>query len=366
MSLEFLKRHLKQRTLKPVYLFYGEEELLLRRTLRHLETWLEKQEGVAAKYNLAPETATLAEVLALVQSPPLWTGRQLIIVWQADKLVSTSAAAETPAGSRSRAQKAAAGQFQRPLEQLAHYLEAPAPGTLLILVGLGLKEAEVRKHPLWRRLAAQEAAIYFPKLKEREISGWLMEEARRLNKILTPEAAARLLELVGPQLPELAQELEKLALYGGPEAQLTREMVEQLCGSSRSYTIFELGDALGQSQPQRALQILHRLLQLGEPPILIVTLLARQLRLLLRVQEEVEQGGAGADLARKLGVPEFVAQKLKQQAARWQPLQLLGALVQLQEADAGLKTGSLAPALLLENFILTLSQAARTAGRPRH
>lgn len=359
MSLELLRRHLQEQHLRPAYLFYGEEELLLRRTLQYLEKWLEKREGIAARYDLSPDHATLAELLTLLQSPPLWGGRQVVVVWQAEKFWP-----EVSASDR-RSKRRQTGGALEAAEMLARYLETPATANLLLLVCLGLKDSDLKKTRLWQALGSRLTAIYFPKLKEKEVLGWVTDEARRLGKTLAPGVAELLVELVGPDLSELAQELEKLALYSGSDTCISRDMVTRLSGASRHYTVFELGEALGQRDPLRALKILHRLLSLGEPPALVVTLLARQLRLLLKVCEAAPHSPSPAELAKKLGVHEFVARRLSHQAAGWSPAQLLEALLRLQEVDAGLKTGTQAPALLLENFLLTLSRPAKTAGRPK-
>ncbi len=83
-------------------------------------------------------------------------------------------------------------------------------------------------------------------------------------------------------------------------------------------------------------------------------MLARQLRLLLRTQDKLAQGMPPAQLAKELGVPPFVAEKLQRQAAQFTPQDLQDQLLRLQEADLQLKTGMSAPQLLLEEVILTL------------
>lgn len=336
MRAALLDRHLKQGHLQPVYLFFGEEEFLIRRALRRLEQGLQHRGELAAKYQFTAKATALEEILAQARSPQLWGGRQLLIIWEADKF--------SPAE----------------LTSLATYCQAPAAAAILVLVALGLKAKEVEKHKFWRHFLAQEAALGFPKLKEVEIIAWLDREAKAQGKILAAGAAQRLLELVGPDLQELHQELEKLLLYSGMEPQITLAMVNQLGSTSHNYTIFELVAALGQRQPVPALKILNRLLTLGEPPHRILVMLARQVRLLLKIQEGRQQRLTLPELARRLEVHPFAVEKLQRQAASLSPAALHQALIRLQEIDAAVKAGMPAPALLLENFILTLSQTSKT------
>ncbi|MFP3867842.1 MAG: DNA polymerase III subunit delta [Desulfobacteraceae bacterium] len=330
MSHPTLERHLKKHTILPVYLFYGEEELLIRRALARL------QEGLGAGDNMRPEKTileaeetNLAEVLSQARVPSLWSGQQLIILYNVDRYNATE------------------------LKPLEAYLDAPAPHTCLVLTAPGLKPKEVGRNPYWRRLQDEDAALGFFRLKETALPRWLAGEANRLGKVLAPAAAQRLIESVGDNLLDLAQELEKLVLYMDPEKTITADMVGHLSSPSRSYSIFALVDALGQQQPSQALQVLNRLLEMGEPPLRILVMLARQLRLLIRLQEY--QGPAAVDeIASHLGLPRSVVGKLQRQAAHFRVADLRSHLYTVHLADQGMKSGTAPAQLWLEKIILEL------------
>ncbi|OPX19893.1 MAG: hypothetical protein BZ151_06805 [Desulfobacca sp. 4484_104] len=73
MSHPILERHLKKQTLRPVYLFYGEEEFLLRRALERLQTGLRADDQQQSeKHILEAEDTSLAEVLSQARVPSLW------------------------------------------------------------------------------------------------------------------------------------------------------------------------------------------------------------------------------------------------------------------------------------------------------
>ena len=171
------------------------------------------------------------------------------------------------------------------LKAVTGYLDRPAPRAWVVLLAEGLKAREVEKHGVWGRLAKEEAALGFYRLREGELHQWLTREARHLGKNLTLAAAQRLVEIVGDNLADLSQELEKLALYAGGEKTLTPNLVNQLATHSRSFNIFALVDALGETGAQKRLSALAHLLDLGEPPARILVMLARQLRLLLRLKD---------------------------------------------------------------------------------
>ncbi len=216
----------------------------------------------------------------------------------------------------------------------------------MVLLAEGLKAREVEKHAVWGRLAREEAALGFYRLREGELYQWLTREARHLGKNLTLAAAQRLVEMVGDNLAELSQELEKLALFAGPENALTPALVTQLASHSRTYNIFALVDALGAPGFHQRLASLGHLLDLGEPPAKILGMLARQVRMLIRVKEGA--GANPAELARSLNVPQGVVKRLAQQGARFSDAALKAHLGLLHQVDFHLKTSTGNPRLWLE------------------
>ena len=340
MSHPVLARHLKKNVLQPVYLWYGEEDFLIRRALARLEDWLQEQDELAARVVLDAAETPLAEAVAVARSPQLWGGRQLVVLWEVE---------------RYKAQELAA---------LEKYLAAPAEQSCLILIAPGLKHKDVQSHRLWRRLLDQEAALGFARLREGDLPGWLEREAKLQGKSLGPGAARALVEAVGANLTDLHQELEKLVLYVGANPTISMADVGRVSSHSRAHTIFELVEALGQSRPDKALKVLDRLLELGEPPPRVLVMLARQLRLLLRTQEGMAKKLGTEQLARELKVPRFVVEKLQKQAVGFGRRQLEGQLIRLHEADQNLKTGMVAPRLLLEQIILDMCPSLTLRNRP--
>ncbi len=152
--------------------------------------------------------------------------------------------------------------------------------------------------------------------------------------------------MVGDNLAELSQELEKLALFAGPENTLTPALVTQLASHSRTYNIFALVDALGTPGFHQRLASLGHLLDLGEHPAKILGMLARQVRMLIRVKEGF--GANPAELAGSLNVPQWKVKSLAQQGARFSDAALKGHLAMLHRVDFNLKTSTGSPRLWLE------------------
>jgi len=323
MSHPLLERHLEHQAVKPVYLFYGDEEFLMHRALARLEASLTDRAGEPpSKVVRDAQEVELPEFLAESRAATLWGPGQILILRRVDSYPASV------------------------LKALAGYLDHPAPRVWIVLLAENLKAREVEKHAVWGRLARDEAALGFSRLREGELHQWLSREARQLGKTLTLAAAQRLVEMVGNNLAELSQELEKLALFAGPENTLTPALVTQLTSHSRTYTIFALVEALGTPGFHQRLTSLGQLLDLGEHPVKILGMLARQVRILIRVKE-----GSGAnpmELARSLGVQPWQLKGLTQQGARFSDAALRRHLAMLHRVDLNLKTSTGNPRLWLE------------------
>ena len=151
----------------------------------------------------------------------------------------------------------------------------------------------------------------------------------------------------------------------GAETTITAAHITKLSSHSRTHTIFELVEALGQSQPDKAFKVLGRLLELGEHPSKILVMLARQIRLLMRTREGLKRKLTAGELAKELGWRNLLPKKLQKQAKGFRLAQLKSQLIRLHEADHQIKTGMAVPRLLLEKVILDLCPLPALKLQPR-
>jgi len=329
MSHPILERHLQQAALKPLYLFFGEEGFLMLRALARLEASLTEKAGEPpVRVVRESQEVGLLEFLAESRAATLWGPGQLLIL------------------------RGVAVYPPDQLQALTAYLDHPAPRTWVVLLAEGLKAREVEKHRVWGRLLREEAALGFPRLREGELYQWLTREARQWGKSLTPAAARQLVEMAGDNLAELTQELEKLALFAGSEATLSPELVQQSASHSRTYNIFVLVEALGEPDCRARLSALSHLLDLGEAPPKILGMLARQVRLLIRLKENPRANPG--ELARRLKLQQWQIKNLSQQAARFSQAALKAHLEALHQVDYRLKTSTGSPRLWLEWVLLRM------------
>jgi DNA polymerase-3 subunit delta len=168
-------------------------------------------------------------------------------------------------------------------------------------------------------------------------------------------AAAELANLVGNNLFQARQEIAKALDYVGPEGTVTREDVRLLCSQSREEDIFDMVDAVGARNPQKALSLLERLLQ-DLPSQYIFSMLARQVRLLIMAREILDGHGSDKDLAARTHMHAFVAKKAMAQCQHFSMGELEALYRRLDRMDEDSKTGNATLEVAMESLIAELAR----------
>ena len=130
-------------------------------------------------------------------------------------------------------------------------------------------------------------------MKEWEVPKWMEAKARSLGKALAPDAAGRLLEIVGNDLRRLDNELEKLAVFVGEEKVITADAVDQATAWVRDFDPYELDNALEEGDLRKSLIVLYGRLNAGEKPEQVLAKLAGFVRNILAAKVRVAERSAG-------------------------------------------------------------------------
>jgi DNA polymerase-3 subunit delta len=199
--------------------------------------------------------------------------------------------------------------------------------------------------------------------RDRDAVDFVREGATRAKVKLGRDAAALLVELVGTGQSELLAALDRAALHAGPGRAIAVEDVRAVCALTRDAVIFDLTDAVGMGDRERALEVLAHLFtesaagEIGQANQAL-SMLIRQLRLIFTAK------AAGSDpgrIGQVCGVPPFVARKLASQARGFDEARLRKAYAGLARLDRDLKGGSYAvarePFLALQRWILDVCGA---------
>jgi DNA polymerase-3 subunit delta len=338
-ALDYLAKPAKYQA-APVCVVFGEEAFLKQLVLGELRR--EVLGGEDGEFSLARfegRTCQAREVFDELSTVALFGGgRRLVVVDDADEFVSQN----------------------RPV--LEDYTAHPKPSGVLVL--------DVKTWPkttrLYKALDAGGLQVDCKPPTERSLHKWLISWAgKRHGTKLEGGAAELLVEIVGPELGLLDQELAKLAVSVPPGETIAEKLVRELVGGWRAQTAWEMLDAAAAGDSRSALAQLDRLLLAGENAIGILAQMSASLRRLAaatRLIEQAEKTGRRATLRQALeeaGFKPFVLGKAEQQLKQL-GRQRGGQLYRwLLETDLELKgQSSLPPRVQLERLIVRLSSAA--------
>jgi DNA polymerase-3 subunit delta len=161
--------------------------------------------------------------------------------------------------------------------------------------------------------------------------------------------------LVGNDLRLLDQEIDKLLLYADGK-QVTETDVRALVSRAREASVFDLVDHVGRREADKALRLLHRLLDEGEPPLRLMAMLARQVRILIQVSELQASRMTQEQIAKRLKLHPYVVKKGLAQERNFSMGQLEKAHALLLETDWMIKTGEMEGVLALDMLVVSLAR----------
>ena len=284
-------------------------------------------------YSVHPgETATFAEVVDELETVPFLGERRLVVVEGADSFVTRNRAA---------------------LEKLVGNL--PATGSLVLDVKSWTSTTNLAKMVDTKRTIVCKAPA------ASKLPQWCIQWAAALHgKELTPPAASMLVDLIGPEMGLLDQELLKLALYIGQRTTIEAEDVDKLVGRSRAEIIWPIFDAIGAGNEAAALLLLDRLLDQGDDPVRLLGAISYQLRRLAQAARLAIAGQPLMLALEQVGVHfgHRAAEQQLKHLGRQRAVQLYDWLL---EVDQGIKGASqLPPGTLLERLVIRL--AHKSAG----
>lgn len=335
LPFEGVVRALARGERAPCYLLAGPDGLQQRAVLDALAPVA----GMLGPSVLDGAEVSAADVVGALRSPTLGGGR-LVIVEAPPWVVAT------PEGGRGK------GGAET---ELLTYLDAPAPGAVLVLRSA---QAPDRRRRLVRRV--REVGVVLDTVPPKDGGDWLRRQARAAGLQLPADLLSRVVQrLEGETCERIAVEVRKLAQYGEG---LDVGALDRLLPPPLEEHIYTLVDACLAGDAPRVFGTADALLAQGEAVPRLLFSLAAQLRTIAQVAGDPEAAGQG-------GLHPFVLRKAADQARRLNPAAWAQASRAVWEAEFAWKTGRWTEATALDNALAGVLAAARglagTAAPPR-
>jgi DNA polymerase-3 subunit delta len=310
--------------MKPAYLITGTDEAKIAAALRRLRERAEREGGPASLESYgSPDAGAAPDLEGLIAAIPamsLMATRRYLV---ADGIERAPAAA---------------------VKALIEALGALPPELTVVLVERrqpGRDRAAKKPSGLAEAVtAAGGDVLSYDAPTARELPSRLVAEARERGFALEAGAARLLVERMGENTVRLRGELDRLAMWAGPDGEVTSEDLEAMIADTSEEVAWALSDALVAGDEAAALLAAERLSSQGESVTPLVYGAAKRLRDAHQALAMLEAGRSQAEVERALPMHPYAAKMLVRQVRGGSPGDIREAIRAVAELEWWTRGGS--------------------------
>lgn len=329
LNREELRNQLKKSEISPLYLLFGAEKYLRNQAAKAITEKVLKDSPLR-EFNETETSLNDTEFLQAISSAeqmPMISSRRVVKITEINKLKESDE------------------------DLLARYIERPAEFSVVIFIA-----DELDKRRRFAKILLDNCvSVEFSNLSDMELLIWAKGKLKELNTQADDKAIKHIVALVGNNVLKLTNEIEKLATAALPDSIITFELVEKLVPNSRELSNFDLTDHLLNKNRIRALQILHKILNDGAEPLMLLGLIANNFRRLFLAKELMRNGMDRKEVARTIGLPFHKQEDFLATARRADAEKLAWSLKRIAETDLAIKTSKATPRMQIEMLVSELS-----------
>ncbi|MBW1830700.1 MAG: DNA polymerase III subunit delta [Deltaproteobacteria bacterium] len=326
-SLNDVTKRARKGSLDPVYVLVGTERLLIERTVETVRKAVDSMGAHGFNIDVFDGKGLDAgRVISAARTLPMMADTRLVLLRHVDAMTPTEQT------------------------NLAQYLSDPCDSTCLLVTATKLDgRAKLSK-------AAKKAGVLIEAkpLRGRELREFIRAEATAREHNIAPQAIEALLDAVGDDLAAIDDAVERLSLFVGAGQRIDADAVMMCVTRIRVESIWSLVDAIGLKDRRKGVAAAQSLLDDREPPLRLLAMVARQLRIVARMREALSDGLRPQDAAKRAGAPPFKAGDLTESARRFTAASLGDAFMLIAQTDRALKGSKRPPDVILQDAVLRL------------
>lgn len=245
-----------------------------------------------------------------------------------------------------------------PFERLLEYAKSPSDTTVFVLVASKLDGR--------RRLVTEgkkkDFLVNCAPLPRAALPQWVQVRVRDRGATVSRSVAELIVEVTGTELPALADAVERLVLYVGPDNEVDERAVDTNLTKLSTATVWELVGAVGRKDLGAALRAVDAVFDPQDRGLPLLGVLAWSTRQLVRFESAIRSGCNPTEAAQRAGAPPFKARELAEQCKLLSRVELERWLETLARVDLALKGGSKRPAkAIIEQAVIALARPPGTS-----
>ena len=324
--MENIKKHIKEQQFKNIYLICGEEEYSKRNIKKLLANAIVSSDDNMNRSHYEGKNINYKEVIELCETMPFFSDRRLVI------LENT-------------------GCYEKVCEELVEYLPELTETTFIIFA-----EEKVDKRGKMYKLVKEKGYICeCNRLNNDSLMKWILTKIGKENKKITRETMNYIIDNLGNDLEKISCEIEKLLCYTLNKEVIEISDVDAVCTQEITGKIFEMIDAMGNKNKEKALKLYYDLLSQKEPPMRILFMLSRQFNIMLQVKELSDKRVDKKDIENKLKMKSFVITKTQNQIKNFTGNSIRNAIEKSIELEEAIKNGNINEKVAVELLLIEFS-----------
>ena len=204
----------------------------------------------------------------------------------------------------------------------------------------------------YKTLSKIAECIEFKHLDERQLVQYIIDTLKKYKVAISYNDAQYLQSVCGEDKANTINELQKLVIYVGNGAAVTKDIIDRVCSKTLNAKIFDVLDNIISKKKKVAIRQLDELLKQKESIIKIYIMLYKQFKQLYMIKLLKKQGEK--NIAGELGMRPFVVNKLLASCDKYTEDELKNIIFAFDDYDKNTKNGDIDFEIGLKKIICML------------
>ncbi len=296
--------------LKRVYFVHGEEYFIRERVIQRLKQ-ITKNLGFGVERVLF-DKINIEEWIGSLYDVPMFSSGRFIIASELSDLKEDQ------------------------LTVLLQYLKEPSPDVVLLMLTEKIDKRKKTSTEVIKYAEVCEAGAPDTRTYPMWINGFANERGKTVDDKVIEYLKAR----YEGDLARIEKEIEKASIYVGTRSMIREEDIEFLATGSSGVDIFKLSSFIATKNKKKFLEHLYKLLDSGEPPVLICSIVSSRIKKLLIAQHMISKDPkvSDAELSKETGIPSFYIRDIKSELLYYKTRELANIYKRCMSIDSKLKS----------------------------
>ena len=274
---------------EPIWLLLGPENGEKTNFLKQLRNKMSDSFGeIPEEHKFYPFESTVSDIISLIKNGSLFSAWKLIIIGQAELLKKAE------------------------VDEIKNYLKSPSGDAVIIM----MSDETNPKNGLTKAVSKGNTKIFW-EMFEGQKKGWLSGFFRNRRIEIDGDAIDLLLNLVENNTADMKKECEKLAVFFGEGARISRTEIETFFYHGKEENVFSLFNHIAGADLENSLDILQKIMLGGDNNLVqLIGGLMWQIRNLKNISAQLSRGESFQSACFKSGVKGKKAQAVYSDALK--------------------------------------------------